>query len=74
MQGLGVLMAAIRILTLNTMACCAGTGCSDGGHPDITIFNTASSAAPQDSTVPTDAGIEPRTVATGALTVRRSNH
>ncbi len=27
-----------------------------------------------DSTVPTDAGIEPRTVATGALAVRRSNH
>jgi hypothetical protein len=29
---------------------------------------------PSDSTVPTDAGIEPRTVATGALTVRRSIH
>jgi hypothetical protein len=29
---------------------------------------------PSDYTVPTDAGIEPRTVATGALTVRRSNH
>jgi hypothetical protein len=29
---------------------------------------------PSDSSVPTDAGIEPRTVATGALTVRRSNH
>jgi hypothetical protein len=29
---------------------------------------------PSDSTVPTDAGIEPRTVATCALTVRRSNH
>jgi hypothetical protein len=29
---------------------------------------------PSDSTVSTDAGIEPRTVATGALTVRRSNH
>jgi hypothetical protein len=27
---------------------------------------------PSDSTVPTDAGIEPRTVATGALAVRRS--
>jgi hypothetical protein len=27
-----------------------------------------------DSTLPTDAGIEPRTVATGALAVRRSNH
>jgi hypothetical protein len=30
-----------------------------------TIFST---------TMPTDAGIEPRTVATGALAVRRSNH
>jgi hypothetical protein len=29
---------------------------------------------PSDSTVPTDAGIKPRTVATGALTVRYSNH
>ncbi len=29
---------------------------------------------PLDSTVPTDAGIEPRTVAIGALAVRRSNH
>jgi hypothetical protein len=29
---------------------------------------------PTDSTVLTDAGIEPRTVATGALAVRRSNH
>jgi hypothetical protein len=29
---------------------------------------------PSDSTVPTEAGIEPRTVATGALAVRRSNH
>jgi hypothetical protein len=29
---------------------------------------------PSDSTVPTDAGIEPRTVATGASAVRRSNH
>ncbi len=29
---------------------------------------------PSDSTVPTDAGIEPRTVATWALAVRRSNH
>jgi hypothetical protein len=34
-----------------------------------TVFNTASSAA-----VPTDAGIEPRTVASSALTVRRSKH
>jgi hypothetical protein len=38
-------------------------------------FFTASSAAPQiPPTVPTDAGIEPRTVASGALAVRRSNH
>jgi hypothetical protein len=29
---------------------------------------------PSDSTVPRDAGIEPRTVASGALAVRRSNH
>ncbi len=29
---------------------------------------------PSDSNVPTNAGIEPRTVATGALAVRRSNH
>jgi hypothetical protein len=29
---------------------------------------------PSDSTVLTDAGIEPRTVATGALAVRHSNH
>jgi hypothetical protein len=29
---------------------------------------------PSDSTVPTDAGIEPRTVATCALAVRRSNN
>jgi hypothetical protein len=29
---------------------------------------------PSDSTVLTDAGIEPRTVATAALAVRRSNH
>jgi hypothetical protein len=29
---------------------------------------------PSDSTVPTDAGIEPRTVATGALAVRHSIH
>jgi hypothetical protein len=38
-----------------------------------TVFNTASSAAPQipDSE---DAGIEPMTVATSAMAVRRSNH
>jgi hypothetical protein len=30
--------------------------------------------SPPDSTVPTDAGIESRTVATGALAVRRSYH
>ncbi len=29
---------------------------------------------PSDSTVPTDAGIAPRTLATGALAFRRSNH
>jgi hypothetical protein len=29
---------------------------------------------PSDSTVPTDAGIEPRAVATDALAVRRPNH
>jgi hypothetical protein len=29
---------------------------------------------PSDSTVSEDAGIEPRTVATTALTIRRSNH
>ncbi len=29
---------------------------------------------PSDSTVPTDAGIEPRTVASGVVVVRRSNH
>ena len=38
-----------------------------------TLFNTPSSAAPSDSTVSEDAGIEPRTVATVALTARRSN-
>jgi len=40
----------------------------------LTIFNTASSAAPQIPTVLTDAGIEPTTVSTGALAVSRSNH
>ncbi len=39
-----------------------------------TVFNTASSATPSDSTVSEDAGIEPRTVETSALAVRRSNH
>ncbi len=38
-----------------------------------TIFNTASSAAPSDSTVSEDGGIEPRIVAT-KLAIRRSNH
>jgi hypothetical protein len=38
-----------------------------------TIFNTASSAAPSDTTVSEDAGIEPRTVATTtASALRRS--
>jgi hypothetical protein len=39
-----------------------------------TVFNTAPSAAPSGSTLSEDAGIEPRTVATPALAVRRSNH
>jgi hypothetical protein len=38
-----------------------------------TLFNTASSAAPQ-ITVSEDSGIEPSTVATFAIAVRRSNH
>jgi hypothetical protein len=39
-----------------------------------TVFNTASSAGPSDSTVSEDAEIEPRTVAISVLAVRRSNH
>jgi hypothetical protein len=38
----------------------------------VTLFNTVSSAS--ESTVSEDARIEPRTVATTALAVRRSNH
>jgi hypothetical protein len=38
-----------------------------------TLFNTASTSAPHGSTVSEDAGIEPRTVATLALSVRYSN-
>ncbi len=39
---------------------------------ESTSFNTALSAAPSDSTVSEDAGIEPRTGLTSALAVRRS--
>jgi hypothetical protein len=39
-----------------------------------TLFITDLSAAPSDSTVSEDAGIESRTVATSALAVSRSNH
>jgi hypothetical protein len=39
-----------------------------------TLYNTLSSAVPRDFTVSEDTGIEPRTVATTALAVRRSNH
>ncbi len=38
------------------------------------LFNTSSSAAPSDSTVSEDARMEPRTVATLTLAVRRFNH
>jgi hypothetical protein len=37
-------------------------------------YSTLLHLPPSDSTVPEDAGIEPRTVATTALAVRRSNH
>jgi hypothetical protein len=46
-----------------------------GIHFLYALFNTASSECrPSDSTVPEDAGIEPRTVATLALTARLSKH
>ncbi len=38
------------------------------------LLNTASSCRPLDTTVSEDAGIEPRTVATLALAVRRSHY
>ncbi len=44
-----------------------------GGIFFRTVFSTAASAAPQIRLWPMDAGIEPRTVATGAFAVRRSN-
>jgi hypothetical protein len=40
----------------------------------MNLFNTGSSAAPLDSTMSEDARIEPWTVTTLALSVRRSNH
>ncbi len=40
----------------------------------ITLFNTASSASPQIPLLWENVGIEPRTVATLALSVRRCNH
>jgi hypothetical protein len=40
----------------------------------FSLFNTCFICRPSDSTVSEDAGIEPRTVATWALTARRSNH
>ncbi len=39
-----------------------------------TFFTTGSSARPSDSTAQEDFEIEPRTVATSAKAVRRSNH
>ncbi len=38
------------------------------------LFQHCFICRPSDSTVPTDAGIEPRTVATSALAVRRAHH
>ncbi len=38
------------------------------------LHSTLLHLPPLDSTVPTDAGIEPRTVATSALAVRHSNY
>jgi hypothetical protein len=38
------------------------------------LYSTLLHLPPSDSTVSEDAGIEPRTVATSALAVRRSNH
>jgi hypothetical protein len=47
-----------------------------GGFFSFCLYNIQHCfiCSPSDSTVPTDAGIEPRTVATCALAVRRSNH
>jgi hypothetical protein len=38
------------------------------------LYSTLLHLPPSDSTVSTDAGTEPRTVATGALAIRRSTH
>jgi hypothetical protein len=40
----------------------------------VVLYSALFHLPPSDSTVPTDAGMEPRTVATCALAVRRSNH